>query len=183
LNTDGVPDNEQNVSALEGIDMSLHGCLLPKANIKNTKMHSAYANEQSILDLEQLDDLQLCTFILVVATGNKFEKPKEDTSRRAIDQREYNATYAATDLIRTSKDGARRGSNLKSMISDMLMCSNTSDTVISFLNYLGLSYSGKHLAETSSKAVDKTLKSGWNQTVEATVLFKLLMTMLGLESE
>ena len=152
------------MSALEGIGMSLHGCLLPKANMKNTTIHLAYANEHSITDLEQLGNSPLRRFIHVVATGNEFEKAKGDTSRRAMDQREYNATYAATDLIRTTKDGAQRGSNLKSMISDMLMCSNTSDTVISFLNYLGLSYSGKHLAETSCKAVDETLKSGWDQT-------------------
>jgi hypothetical protein len=35
LNTDGVPNNEHNVSALEGIGMSLYGCLLLKANMKN----------------------------------------------------------------------------------------------------------------------------------------------------
>ena len=121
------------MSALEGIGMSLHGCLLPKANMKNMTIHLAYANEHSITDLEQLDDSPLRRFIHVVATGNKFEKAKGDTSRRAMDQSEYNTTYAVTDLIRTSKGGARRGSVLKSMISDMLMCLNASDTVITTL--------------------------------------------------
>jgi hypothetical protein len=126
LNTDGVPNNEHNVSALEGIGMSLYGCLLLKANMKNKTIHSAYANEHSITDLEQLDDSPMRRFIHAVATGNEFEKAKGDTSRRAMDQREYNTTYAATDLIRTSKGETCRGSVPKSMISDMLMCSNAS---------------------------------------------------------
>lgn len=129
---------------LISIGRSLHSYLLPPKNHElYSKSAVAYAGGQSIAQLEGKDDSNLRALIHGISTG--LELKPADESKDSIEQRTYNQTYTAADIVRTAKRGGTRGSKLKDYISDSLNLSAVPDRVKSLLNSIGISRGRKNL--------------------------------------
>ena len=114
--------DRKDILSLEAIGQSLHPCLIPppKHDTYSTSQ-CAYANKHSATQLERNDNTPLRALVHGIAVGDRFFKEGDNDGRgNQMEQREYNASYAATDLIRTAKGGCRRGSKFKDLISDHL---------------------------------------------------------------
>jgi hypothetical protein len=155
-------NSSEDVDAFEGIGMYLHRFLLPRF-IKSSIYHS-YSNVESTIDeLEHSDDSPMRRFLHAISTGSVFKQRADDESRKSsLEQREYNATYVASELIHSAKGGGYRQSPLKNAISDFCLCMNASNAMVNMLSSFNLSRSRPNLAITSDQAVNETLKTGWN---------------------
>ena len=136
LNADCNGNDESNVNELERIGRTLHPDLIP-SNDTSTKSHQTFANPQaaSVEQLEASDKSPLRRLIHGISIGHQFftnDKEKTNSNRtnprtntvteirRPQFQKEYNATYTATETIRTAKGGGYRSSMLKNLVSDKL---------------------------------------------------------------
>ena len=151
--------NESHVSsgfALEEIAKALHVLFNP---CKKSSA-SSLVNSGSLIAQEQSDRSLLRRFLHTIGTGESIFSSQEKTSWSF--QRERNASFVATDLLRTMKGGGYYGSPLKQLISDHLYVGNVSDALIQFFNFVGLSRSKKTLSLSSGDAVREKIKQGWS---------------------
>jgi hypothetical protein len=78
--------------------------------------------------------------------------------------KEWVIRYVAADLIQTAKGGGSRGSSLKNVISNLMICTAMSNLVVIVLCLLVLTRHRTNLAVSSDKAVKETLEEGWDPT-------------------
>ena len=153
---------QQNLESLEAIGQSLHPCLIPSLKDETfTASQHAYANKHSIKQLEREDKSPLRILLHGIAIGERFLR-EDDARKDSLDQRQYNASFAASDLLRTSKGGCRRGSKFKDLISDHLNIAGVSDHVRDLLGFFGLCRSRTYLSLSEDKAVNEKIKQGWD---------------------
>ena len=142
--------------ALEEIAKALHVLFNPIS----MSSASSFVNSGSLITLEQGDRSLLRRFLHTIATGESIFSSQGNSGWSF--QRERNASFVASDLIRTLKGGGYYGSPLKQVISDHLYVGNVSDALIQFFNFVGLSRSKKTLSLSSGDAVRDKIKQGWS---------------------
>jgi hypothetical protein len=109
------------LSGLQEIGMALHPCLVPPDNHPLfLTSQSAFSGGHLITQLEQSDNTPLRRLLHCVATGEDFQVRTEECMASPYQQRAYNATHVAANLIMTAKGGGRKGSKLKDYVSDKL---------------------------------------------------------------
>ena len=139
--------------------MTLHPFLQrPKMDVRS-QSHSTYANPVaiSINQLEAPDDSILCRFIHGISVGKRFTRAaqRKTTEQKPLFQKEYNASFTASEAIRTAKGGGHRSSSLKNLVSDHLTASNVRDGVIKFFSSIGLCKSKEYITLSSNKSVEE----------------------------
>lgn len=160
--------DEDNVAALERIGRTLHPFLQRTKADKESQSHQTYANPSaiSINQLEAQDNSPLRRFVHGLSIGRRFTKAEDrkEMERKPLSQKEFNASYAATETIRAAKGGGFRSSPLKNLVSDHLTASNVRDGVIKFFSSIGLCKSKEFIQLMSDKAVEEKIKRGWDPT-------------------
>jgi len=147
---------------LGAIGQSLHPCFLQRRHEQDSQSHHAYAGGESIPQLERMDGSNLRRFTHGIATGLEFAEPEEDRERGAMEQRTYNMTFAASDLMRTAKGGGVRGSRLKDHLSDHLNIAGVTDRIKDLFSSIGMSRSRNYMNLAQDRAVDKIIRQGWD---------------------
>lgn len=167
-NTDIGKDN---MEAVEAIGQSLHSCLIPSTKSDTfSASQRAYGSEASILDLQRQDDSPLRVLLHGISTGDRFYQEgsadqaasSEGVRGDILNQRQYNATFAASDLLRTAKGGCRRGSKFKDFMSDQLNIAGVGDHVRDLVGCFGLCRSRTYLPMAENRAVNEKIRSGWD---------------------
>jgi hypothetical protein len=97
-----------------------------------------------------------------VAIGEDFQARTEDSITSPYQQRTYNASHVAANLIMTAKGGGRKGSKLKDYVSDKLSIAGVSERVKDLFSSLGLCRSIKYMNLAADKAVDSIIREGWD---------------------
>ena len=151
------------LSGLQEIGMALHPCLVPPDNhpLFSTSQ-SAFSGGRSIALLEQSDNTPLRRLLHCVAIGEDFQARTEDSITSPYQQRTYNASHVAANLIMTAKGGGRKGSKLKDYVSDKLSIAGVSERVKDLFSSLGLCRSIKYMNLAANKAVDSIIREGWD---------------------
>ena len=157
-NDDPNENHVDDANDLEDIGCALHSILLPK--LKHSSNDYLMGGEDSLHKLERDDTSLLRRFVHAIATGDKlFNNPPNDSIAW---QREKNASYVATDLIRTLRGGGWHGSPLKELISTHLYIGNVNDLLFKLFSNICLSQSKKTLSLSSGQAVKEKIAKGWS---------------------
>ena len=93
-----------------------------------------------------------------MVTGEDFQARTEDSITSPYQQRAYNASHVAANLIMTAKGSGRKGSKLKDCVSDKLSIAGVSERVRDIFSSLGLCWSIEFMNLAADKAVDSIIR-------------------------
>ena len=152
--------DDSDMKSLRSIGRALHPSLIPDdSHDLYSKSTEAFADLSSITDLESQDATPLRQFMHGIATGDEFT---QEEGRRVYQQKEHNAVFVATDILRTAKGGGPRGSRFKDLMTNHLNVTGSNEHMKKLLTYLGLSRSKTFLAISQDTVVARKISEGWS---------------------
>lgn len=153
--------DEKHLESLNAIGCALHPHLIPDRNHPlYSNSNEAFAEINSIVELERQDTTPLRQLLHGISTGEKFTQDN-NIKQSAYAQKERSSIFTAADIIRTAKGGGPNGSKFKDLISNHLNASGSNDHMKTLLSHIGVSRAKTFLNFSQDVATTKMIKKGY----------------------